>query len=652
MREQTLSAAPEEGLVDAIDRAIAASQAYLLSRQHADGYWLGELEADASVTAGYVPFMWWLRREVAPERKRKALAHILGEQNADGSWPMYRCGAGDLSVTVQVYFSLKMSGRRADEPLMARAREFVLSRGGVMKTNVITKVWLALFGEFEWKGVPVIPPEIIFFPKWAPFHIYELSSWARATIMALSILSAKRPVRRVPPEAGIAELYVEPPERRNYRQWSAPSRLSWGAFFLALDRVFHLYERVPLKPGRGVALRRVERWVRDHQDADGSWGGIMLPWIYSIFALKSLGAPDDDPAIAKGVEGIDLFLAEDGDSLRLQPAVSPVWDTAWAVVALRRSGLPADHPALVKAAEWMMGKESRIAGDWAAKGLKRGEADAGCWSFEFENRWYPDIDDTALVARALNMLRLPDEREPPKAAAIERARHWVVGMQSDDGGWAAFDRNNNRGYLQHVPFADFITPLDPTSPDITNHALDLLSDLGDRGGAARDSVEYLKHRQESDGSWFGRWGVNHIYGTGLVLPSLIAAGDESCRDCVKRATTWLRRMQHPDGGWGETCETYHDPSKKGQGPSTASQTAWAMLGLAAAGECDGPCAERGVDYLLRTQREDGTWPERDFTGTGFPRAFYLRYELYPTYFPLMALSAIRSRRKEVTDASD
>ena len=651
MKEQTLAPVKEsEG--DTVDRAIAASQSHLLSRQHAGGYWVGELEADASVTAGYVPSMYWLGRQVDPERKRKALAHVLGEQNVDGSWPMYRGGPGDLSVTVQVYFSLKLSGVSADEERMMRAREFVLSRGGVMKTNVITKVWLALFGEFEWKGVPVIPPEIIFFPKWAPFNIYELSSWARATILALSILSATRPVRRVPPEAGIEELYVEPPALRNYRQWTAPSRFSWGAFFLALDRVFSLYERLPLKPGRGLALRRVERWVRDHQDADGSWGGIMLPWIYAIFALKSLGRSNDDPAIRKGVDGIGLFLAEDGDGLRLQPAVSPVWDTAWAVIALRRSGLPADHPALVKAAEWMMGKESRLSGDWAAKGLKGKATDAGCWSFEFENRWYPDIDDTALVARALNMVRLPDEREPAKAAAIERAKSWVVGMRSDDGGWAAFDRNNNRAYLQHVPFADFITPLDPTSPDITNHALDLLSDLGDRGEAARDGVKYLKRRQESDGSWFGRWGVNHIYGTGLVLPSLIAAGDESCRACVERATGWLRRMQHEDGGWGETCETYHDPTTKGQGPSTASQTAWALLGLSAAGECDAACAKGGVDYLLRTQREDGAWPERDFTGTGFPRAFYLRYELYSAYFPLLALAAFRSKRKEVTDAGD
>jgi squalene-hopene/tetraprenyl-beta-curcumene cyclase len=649
-KEQTLERA-HKGVDEALDSAIAASQAYLLSRQHADGYWLGELEADASVTAGYVPFMWWLGREVDPERKRKMLAHVLGEQNADGGWPMYRGGAGDLSVSVQVYFSLKLSGIGADEPLMRRARDFVLSKGGVMKTNVITKVWLALFGEFEWQGVPVIPPEVIFFPKWAPFNIYELSSWARATIMALSILSATRPLHRVSPEHSIAELYVEPPEQRNYRQWTAPSRISWGAFFLALDRVFRLYERSPLKPGRGLALRRVERWVREHQDADGGWGGIMLPWIYAIFALKSLGRPDGDPAIRKGIEGIDLFLAEDADSIRLQPAVSPVWDTAWAVVALRRSGgLPADHPALVKAAEWLLSKEYRVSGDWIVKGLKGAPKDAGCWSFEFENRWYPDIDDTALVARALNMVRLSDEREPAKAAAIERAKRWVIGMQSDDGGWAAFDRNNNRDYLQHVPFADFITPLDPTSPDITNHALDLLSDLGDRGEAARDGVEYLKRRQESDGSWFGRWGVNHIYGTGLVLPSLIAAGDASCRGCVERATAWTKRIQHEDGGWGETCETYHDPSTKGRGPSTASQTAWALLGLAAAGKCDGECAKAGVDYLLRMQGEDGDWPEMDFTGTGFPRAFYLRYELYSAYFPLLALAAIRSKRKEVNHA--
>ncbi len=637
---------------DDLDRAIASSQAYLLALQRPDGYWSGELEADASVTAGYLPFMRWLGREVDPERKRKGLNYILGEQSADGSWPMYRGGAGDLSVTAQVYFSLKLSGMSADEELMRRARDFVLAGGGVMKANIITKVWLALFGEFDWKGVPVIPPEIIFFPRWAPFNIYELSSWARATIMALSVLSATRPGRPVPPEARIEELYVEPPAQRNYRQWHAPRRLSWAGFFIALDRLFALYERSPVKPGRGLALQRVERWLRDHQDSGGSWGGIMLPWIYAIFALKSLGQRDDDPAIASGIAGLERFVVEDGDSMRLQPSASPVWDTAWAVIALRRSGLPAWHPALVKAAEWLLSKETRLPGDWAVKGLKGDASDAGCWSFEHENRWYPDIDDTALVARALNMVQLSEEAEPGKKAAIERAKSWVVGMQSDDGGWAAFDRNNNRSYLEHVPFADFITPLDPTSPDITNHALDLLSDLGDHGPAARAGVDYLKRRQEADGSWFGRWGVNHIYGTGLVLPSLVAADDGGAHSHVRQAAGWLARMQHDDGGWGETCATYHDPSLRGKGPSTASQTAWALLGLAAAGECDAACVRAGVDYLLRRQGVDGAWPERDFTGTGFPRAFYLRYGLYSTYFPLLALSTVRSNLKEAQNAGD
>ncbi len=637
---------------DALDRAIAQAQAYLLSLQHADGYWVGELEADASVTAGYLPLMYWLGREVAPERKQKALSYVLGEQNSDGSWPMYRGGAGDLSVTVQVYFSLKLSGLSAEDERMRRARDFVLANGGVMKANVITKFWLALFGEFDWRGVPVIPPEIIFFPRWAPFNIYELSSWTRATIMALSILSATRPVRPVPPEARIEELYVEPPSGRRRRSWSASRRLSWAGFFIALDRLFALYEGSPIKLGRRFALRRVERWLRDHQDADGSWGGIMLPWVYAIFALKSLGRRDDDPAIASAIAGLESFLVEDADSMRLQPSISVVWDTAWAVVALRRSGLEASHPAPVKAAEWLLGKETRLPGDWAVKGLKDGISDAGCWSFEFENRWYPDIDDTALVSRALNMVRLPDGVEPAKRAAIERGKRWVVGMQSDDGGWAAFDRNNNRAYLQHVPFADFITPLDPTSPDITDHGLDLLSDLGERGPASATGVDYLKRRQESDGSWFGRWGVNHIYGTGLVLPSLVAAGDGSAGAHVQRAVDWLRHSQHDDGGWGETCATYHDPSLKGKGPSTASQTAWALLGLIAAGQCDSACVQRGVDYLLRNQAADGGWPERDFTGTGFPRAFYLRYGLYSTYFPLLALSMARSNRKEANDASN
>jgi len=625
-----------------VDQTIKKAQNHLLGIQSQEGYWVGELEADVTVTAGYIPLMYFMRGKVDPERQQKVVNYVISKQRVDGSWSIYYDGPGDLNVTIQAYFALKLAGVSLREPFMQRAREFVLAHGGITKANVFTKIWLALFSQFDWQGIPSMPPEIIFLPNWFYFNIYEFASWSRATILALMVVLTKKPVCHIPQFAQVPELYVEPEGSRDYSLGKLEKVFSWRSFFLLLDRLFKAWEKLPLKPGRRLALRRTEKWIVEHQEADGSWGGIMLPWVYSLFALKSLGHSLDHPAIARGLQGLEGFIIEDSSTLRLQPATSPVWDTAWAMLALRESGLSADHPALVKAARWLLKEEIQVGGDWQVKNPK---TEPGCWSFEFENDLYPDMDDTAVVPRALLKVQLPEPDKEHKAEAIKRGMRWVVSMQSNNGGWAAFDRNNNKEILSHIPFADFMTPLDPASPDVTAHAIELLGELNKGSASLRKALDYVRREQKADGAWYGRWGVNYIYATGLVLAGLRAAGEDMKKEYVHKAASWLKSHQNGDGGWGETCHTYEDPSSRGKGQSTASQTAWALLGLIVAGEERSLKVRRGINYLLRTQQGNGSWKEDTYTGTGFPRAFYLMYELYKIYFPLIALARYRSSIK-------
>jgi squalene-hopene/tetraprenyl-beta-curcumene cyclase len=407
--------------------------------------------------------------------------------------------------------------------------------------------------------------------------------------------------------------------------------------------LFKFYEKLPFHPGRRRAVKAVERWIVDHQEDDGSWGGIMLPWIYSLMALKSLGYALDHPVIARGLAGIEDFVVEDETTLRLQPATSPVWDTAWTIIALRESGLVKDHPALRKAAHWLLGKEIHSPGDWQRKNPS---TQPGGWAFEFENNQYPDLDDSSVAPRALMKVELSQAAEEHKAGAIRRAVNWTLAMQSKDGGWAAFDRDNDRQILTQVPYVDFMSPLDPTCPDVTAHVVELLAELEDQGPILERALDYLYATQEPDGAWYGRWGVNYIYGTGLVLSGLRAAGEALGSPQIKHAAAWLGSVQNSDGGWGETCGTYDDPTLRGVGESTASQTAWALIGLLGAGEGDHSPVQAGIEYLLSTQAQDGSWPEVGYTGTGFPRIFYLRYDYYRTYFPLIALVRYRSHLQE------
>jgi squalene-hopene/tetraprenyl-beta-curcumene cyclase len=522
---------------------------------------------------------------------------------------------------------------------MQQAAGFIRSKGGVIQASVSTKIWLALFGQYKWSGTPSVPPEIILLPNWFYFNIYEFASWSRETIMALVVVTTTRPVCEVPPDARIDELYLEPEGERTYRVGKARWFLSWQSFFLLLDRFLKIYERFPLKPGRQLAMRKTEQWIVSHQEPDGSWGGIMLPWIYSLFALKSLGYTQDHPTIQLGIKGLEGFILENEQDFILQPAVSPVWDTAWTAIALRESGLPTDHPALQKAASWMLDQEIRVDGDWK---IKNPDTKPGGWAFEFENNLYPDLDDSALVPRALWSIRLSEEQEREKAQAIRRCVDWVLSMQSKDGGWAAFDRDNDMQFLNYVPFAEFMSPLDPTCPDVTAHIIEMLVEEGSQPLAMQKAIDYLKNSQEPDGAWYGRWGVNYLYGTGLTLAALGAAGEDPQQETIQRAINWLISVQNPDGGWGESCKTYEDPRQRGSGSSTASQTAWAITGLLGAGQLHAPETLKGIEYLLQTQKPDGSWDEAETTGTGFPRVFYLRYDLYRNYFPLLALARYRN----------
>ena len=617
-----------------LDQAIARGSAHLVSLQQPKGYWVGELEADASVTAGYIPLMYWMTGHVDETRRRKAVNYILSKQNQDGSWPSYFGGRGELNVTVQVYFALKLAGKAAEEPIMTRAKDFVLAHGGVGRCNTLTKVWLALFGQYDWDRTPTVPVEMMFLPGWYPISIYDFASWSRETIVALMVISDKKPVCQVPASASVNELFSE---ERNDRSSVSDRLLGWDGFFRGFDRLTKMARKSPFQPGHRAALRRAERWIVEHQEADGSWGGIMLPWVYSLMALKSLGYDPKHPVIEKGLKGIQGFIAEDEETLRLQPATSPVWDTAWSMIALRASGLSAASDALIQGAKWLLGEEISRPGDWRVKNRR---VSPGGWAFEFDNDVYPDIDDTAVVPRALLGLDLGPE-SPHRQLAVERALRWSLAMQCDNGGWAAFDRNNNKTFLEKVPFADFMTPLDPTSPDVTAHMLEVLGDVKGHGQSVKRAIAYLRRQQNEDGAWYGRWGVNYVYGTGLTLAGLRAVGESSDSEYIRSAVRWLNSHQNGDGGWGETCETYDDPTLRGTGSSTASQTAWALIGLIASGQASGVSARKGIGYLLDSQKEDGSWREDYFTGTGFPRAFYLRYDLYRTYFPLLALSQYR-----------
>ncbi len=613
--------------------ALARARDHLLGLQHEQGWWQGELETNVTMDAEDLLLREFLG--VRTEEQTAAAARwIRSRQRDDGTWANFHGGPPDLSTTVEAYVALRLADDQPDAAHMTRAAGWIRSAGGVEATRVFTRIWLALFGEWSWDELPVMPPELIYLPSWFPLNIYDWGCWARQTIVALTIVGSVRPATTLP--FGINEL------RTGEGETTAATRAAgWAGVFNGIDRVLHAYERrgagtAPMRAVRTAALRRCAEWIIARQERDGCWGGIQPPWVYSLIALRLLGYRLDHPVISRGLAGLDRFtITEDtpeGPLRRMEACQSPVWDTMLAVIALADAGLPADHPAQVKAAGWLIAEEVPGPGDWQ---VRRPRLDPGGWAFEFDNDGYPDIDDTAEAILALRRAGVPGG---PGQAAIGRGIRWLTGMQSRDGGWGAFDADNTRAIVTKLPFCDFGAVIDPPSADVTAHVVEALSAEGLAGSkAVRRGVAWLLRAQESDGSWFGRWGANYVYGTGAVVPALIAAGVRPGKPSIRRAIAWLEAHQNPDGGWGEDLRSYDDPDWAGKGASTASQTAWALLALLAAGEQASQATEAGIRWLAASQRPDGTWDEPQYTGTGFPGDFYINYHLYRLIFPVNAL---------------
>jgi squalene-hopene/tetraprenyl-beta-curcumene cyclase len=618
------------------EQALGAAVDHLRGLQDPAGWWKGELETNVTMDAEDLMLRQFLG-VLDPEDAAASARWIRSRQRADGTWANFHEGPADLSTTIEAWVALRLAGDAPDAPHMAKAAAFVRDAGGLPRSRVFTRLWLALFGLWPWDSLPALPPEVIFLPSWFPLNVYDFGCWARQTIVALTVVAAHRPVRPMP--FGIEELWPDPSDA----PVAAPARRRGiaGAFTL-LDRVLHRWESLAAMPPvratvRAGALAAAERWIVRRQEADGGWGGIQPPWVYSLMALHLLGYPMDHPVMARGFAGLEGFTIrergsdDEGPTRRLEACQSPVWDTALALIALRDAGVPEDDPAVVRSADWLVGEEVTVRGDWA---VRRPHLAPGGWAFEFANDNYPDIDDTAEVVLALERAPL----DAAGAAAVMRGRRWVEGMVSRDGGWGAFDADNMRAICRKLPFCDFGEVIDPPSADVTGHVLEMLA--GDEAAdlaLVAGGIEWLTRTQEPDGCWFGRWGANYVYGTGAVVPALVAAGVAPEDSRIRRAVEWLERHQAEDGGWGEDLRSYEDPSLRGRGPSTASQTAWALMALVAAGEAAAPAACAGVDYLVATQREDGTWDEPWYTGTGFPGDFYINYHLYRLVFPVSAL---------------
>ncbi|QLE48866.1 squalene--hopene cyclase [Nostoc sp. C057] len=620
--------------VNQIAEAIAASQQYLLSIQNPAGYWWAELESNVTITAETVLLhKIWGTDETRPLHKVEA--YLRQEQRQHGGWELYYGDGGELSTSVEAYMALRLLGVPASDPAMIRAKAFILQRGGISKTRIFTKLHLALIGCYNWRGIPSLPPWIMLLPKAFPVNIYEMSSWARSSTVPLLIVCDRKPVFITDPTINLDELYAEGVDQV---RWELPQSGDWTDLFLTLDQGFKWAESLNLVPFREEGIKAAEKWILERQEATGDWGGIIPAMLNSMLALRCLDYDRSDPIVERGLQAIDNFAIETENSYRVQPCVSPVWDTAWAMRALVESGFAPDHPAVVKAGEWLLQKQILDYGDWA---VKNRQGKPGAWAFEFDNRFYPDVDDSAVVVMALHLAKLPNEKI--KQAAIARAVNWIASMQCKPGGWAAFDLDNDQDWLNSIPYGDLKAMIDPNTADVTARVVEMLGacDLSIDSDNLERSLTYLLREQESEGCWFGRWGVNYIYGTSGVLSALALIDPQRHKLSIERGAAWLVGCQNLDGGWGETCRSYDDPSLKGKGNSTASQTAWALIGLLAAGEATGKFAleaiEQGIGYLVATQKSDGTWFEADFTGTGFPCHFYLKYHLYQQYFPLIAL---------------
>jgi len=633
----------QEAWAEKIETAVRNGAEYLLSIQAEEGYWHGELEADTTLESDYIYYLYVLGK-AEPTRIAKLANYVRQRQLPDGGWPIYPSGPSELNATCKAYFALKLAGDSPDSPHLTKARETVHRLGGLEHTNSYVRFYLALVGAVGWELVPAIPPELMLLPNWFYLNIYEMSSWTRGIVIPMAILSALRPEFRLPEHARVDELFNDASQKDAAFSWSK-QLISWKNFFLAIDRGLKLYEKLPWKPLRNKALREAKQWMLEHMERTEGLAAIYPSMMNSIFALMALGHGPDDPLTFREIKEFSRFEIEEGDTIRLQPCVSPVWDTCIAMVALEEAGLPADHPALVKAADWLLTKQILGSGDWQ---IKNKDAEPGGWAFEYRNDFYPDVDDTAFVLMALQRVKFPDEKR--MEAALRRGIQWLLSMQNRDGGWGAFDRDNDKQILCNIPFADHNAMIDPSTADVTARVLECLGRFGWPADhpVVRKALGFLTQDQCKDGSWFGRWGVNYVYGTSGVLRALETVS-LTAQDYCARAVAWLRKVQKADGSFGESLLSYEMVSTKGQGNSTPSQTAWGLIGLLAAADPDDPAVGRAAAYLVQQQSANGSWSEDDFTGTGFPGVFYLKYHLYKNSFPVYALARFRNQGKSVEE---
>ncbi|MBI4325185.1 MAG: squalene--hopene cyclase [Chloroflexi bacterium] len=630
-----------------VETAIERSQTYLLSQQKPEGYWVGELMVDATLVSDTIAYHHW-NGKVDEEWQRKAVQHIFSLQLTDGGWNIYHGGPAEVNATVKAYLALKLAGVPVTDPRMLRAREMALSLGGIPRLNTFSKLYLALLGLFPWAYVPTIPCEVILIGKWFHVNFYEMSSWTRSMLVPLSIINHFKPTRPLNPSVKLEELYPAGCHGRDLalppdRQW-----FTWRNFFIWLDKLHkfaELFAQNHIHPFRRQALMKAESWMLERMDGTDGLAAIFPAMLNALIALKALGYPDDHPQVVRAERELKKLEHETKDSVRLEPCFSPVWDTAIVAICLRESGIPGDHPALETACKWLMTKEIRFRGDWKYKNPV--DVEPSGWVFEFENKWNPDVDDTAMVLLALR--KIPTDDPARRDACFRRGLDWMLTFQCKDGGWGAFDKDCTKNILEKVPFADHNAMLDPECADITARILEV---LGYEGFAldhpqVEKAIQFIRENQEEDGSWYGRWGVNYIYGTWQVLRGLKAMRLDMNQPWLLKARDWLESVQREDGGWGERCNTYDDPVFKGQGPSTASQTAWAVMGLCTFDDPHRPSLERGIAYLVRTQNADGSWSESETTGTGFPRVFYLKYDMYRNTWPLLALAAYRDIQRGI-----
>jgi squalene-hopene/tetraprenyl-beta-curcumene cyclase len=633
-----------------LEHAVSKATDALLAAQHPDGYWLYELEADATIPAEYVLLVHYLGEEADIKLEAKIGRYLRRIQREDGGWPLFHNGAMDVSASVKAYFALKMIGDSPDAEHMVRARNAILAVGGASKVNVFTRILLALFGVVSWRAVPMMPVEIMRLPMWFPFHLSKVSYWARTVIVPMLVLNAKRPLARNPRGVRIDEIFIDPPVNTGMRERAEHQSRGWFTFFSVVDSILRTVDGLLPKAGRERAIEEAVRFVDERLNGEDGLGAIFPAMANSVMMYDVLGYPPEHPNRAIARKSLDKLLivdeADEGEAY-CQPCLSPVWDTSLAAHALLETGMPKARAAVGRGLEWLLPLQILdVRGDWVSR---RPNVRPGGWAFQFANPHYPDVDDTAVVAMAMERA----DRENGTAIygeAIARGREWIVGMQSSDGGWGAFEPENTQFYLNNIPFSDHGALLDPPTVDVSARCLSMLAQLGEttaNSEPARRALNFIVKDQLRDGSWYGRWGMNYVYGTWSALCALNAAGIAPTDTRVKRGADWLIGIQNADGGWGEDGDSYKlDYRGYEQAPSTASQTAWALLGLMAAGRVDDPAVKRGIDWLMKTQNAEGLWDEALFTATGFPRVFYLRYHGYRKFFPLWALARYRNLTRE------